>query len=266
MRVPVNKGRDFTDADRRDAPFVVVINESLARDAFGTEDPIGRRIQCGLDTMEFMTIVGVVGDVRTEGPSAPARAELYMPYEQHPGPSTALNIVARTRTADPLTLTQTMQRKIRERNADVPVRVTTMEGTLETATAAPRFQTYLLVMFAGVALLLALAGIYGVMTYSVSQRVPELGVRIALGATPGDIMRLVLGQGALLAGIGLVLGLVLALLSGRVIESFLFGVTAHDPAILAAVTAVVAIATLAACYIPGRRAVRVDPMVALRAE
>jgi putative ABC transport system permease protein len=266
MRVPVTKGRDFTDADRRDAPFVAVINESLAREAFGTEDPIGRRIQCGLDTMEFMTIVGVVGDVRTEGPSAPARPELYMPYEQHPGPATALSIVARTRTADPLTLTQTMQRKIRERNADVPVRVTTMEGTLETATAAPRFQTYLLVMFAGVALLLALAGIYGVMAYSVSQRVPELGVRIALGATPGDIMRLVIGQGAVLAGIGLVFGLALALLSGRVIESFLFGVTAHDPVILAAVTAVVAIATLAACYIPGRRAVRVDPMVALRAE
>jgi predicted permease len=266
LRVPVTKGRDFTDADRREAPFVAIVNGSLARAAFGNEDPIGRRIQCGLDSLEFMTIVGVVDDIRTEGPSLPFRAEIYMPYEQHPGPATALNIVARTRGVDPLTLTETIQRKVRERNPDVPVKVTTMGGTLDTATAGPRFQTYLLVMFAGVALVLALAGIYGVMAYSVSQRVPELGVRIALGASPGNIMRLVIGQGAMLAGIGLAVGLGLALLSGRVIEGFLFGVTPRDPAILAGVTAVVAIATLAACYIPGRRAVRVDPMVALRTE
>lgn len=266
LRVPVRRGRDFNDGDRRDAPFVAIINESLAREAFRDEDPIGHRIQCGLDTLEFMTIVGVVADVRTAGPSQPPLPELYMPYEQHPGPATALNIVVRTRLQDPLSLTETMQRKIRERNPDVPVKVSTMESTLQTAVAGPRFQTYLLVLFAGVALVLALAGIYGVMAYAVSQRIPELGVRIALGATPRQIMRLVLGQGAALAAIGLVTGLVLSLLSGRVLEGLLFGVRANDAGILIAVSVTVAVATLAACYVPARRAVKVDPMVALRAE
>ena len=266
MRVPVRNGRDFNDGDRTGATFVAIINEALARAAFPGEDPIGRRIQCGLDTPEFMTIVGVVGDIRTAGPSQPATPEIYMPYEQHPGPATALNIVARTQAPDPLALSETIQRKIRERNADVPVKATTMEGTLDTATATPRFQTYLLVLFAGVALVLALAGVYGVMAYMVSQRVPELGVRIALGATPGSIMTLILGHGARLAGFGLVLGIALALLSGKLVEGFLFGVKARDPLTFVLVTVVVAIATLAACYIPGRRAVRVDPMTALRAE
>jgi predicted permease len=266
MRVPVSRGRDFTNGDRRDAPFVAIINDALARASFPGEDPIGRRIQCGLDSFEFMTIIGVVGDIRTAGPSQPAAPELYMPYEQHPGPATALNIVARTQAPDPLALSETMQRKIRERNPDVPVKATTMEGTLDTATATPRFQAYLLVLFAGVALVLALAGIYGVMAYMVSQRVPELGVRIALGATPRSILWLILGHGAKLAGVGLALGIALALLSGKLVEGFLFGVTPRDPFIFIVVTVGVAIATLAACYIPGRRAVRVDPMTALRAE
>jgi predicted permease len=266
LRVAVSRGRDFNDGDRRDANFVAIINESLARTSFPGEDPIGQQIQCGLDSPEWMTIVGVVGDVRTSGPSVPAAPELYMPYEQHPGPATGLNIVARTASSDPSTIVQALQRKIRERNPDVPVKVSTMNGTLETATAGPRFQTYLLVMFGAVALVLALAGIYGVMAYTVSQRIPELGLRIALGAPPASIMRLILTQGAVLAGIGLVAGVVLALLSGRFLEGQLYGVQARDPLTLIAVTIVVAVASLAACLIPGRRAVKVDPMVALRAE
>jgi putative ABC transport system permease protein len=266
MRVPLQAGRDFGDGDREGAPLVAMVNESLARVSFQGRDPLGHRIQCGLDTLEFMTIVGVVADVRTAGPSRPAQPEIFMPYEQHPGPSTAMNLVARTATGDPLALSETIARKVRERNPDVPVRTTTMEGTLETAAATPRFRTFLLVVFAGVALLLALAGVYGVMAYTVSQRIPELGVRVALGATPRDILGLVLGQGAKLAAAGLVVGLALALLAGRALEGLLFGVTTRDPVILALVTGVVAGATLAACYIPGRRAARVDPMLALRAE
>ena len=266
MGVPIRRGRDFTDADTRDAVRVAIINEALAKTSFDGQDPIGRRIQCGLDSLEFMTIVAVVADIRTWGPQRPAQPEIFMPYEQHPGPATALNIVARTDVADPLLLADTMRRKITDRNPEVPVRASTMESTLETASAAPRFQTFLLVVFAGVALLLALAGVYGVMAYTVSQRVPELGVRIALGATPENIRGLILGQGAALAGAGLVLGIGLALLSGRLLQGFLFGVTATDPVVLGAVIAAVAIATLAACYVPVRRAVRVDPMVALRAE
>jgi len=141
-----------------------------------------------------------------------------------------------------------------------------MELTLDTASATPRFQTFLLVVFAGVALVLALAGVYGVMAYTVSQRVPEIGVRIALGATPEDIRSLIFGQGAKLAAGGLLIGVALALLSGKLLQGLLFNVTPRDPLILGAVTVAVAVATMAACYIPMRRAVRVDPMVALRAE
>jgi predicted permease len=234
LRVPVQRGRDFTDGDRRDAQFVAIINEALARASFPNQDPIGRRIQCGLDTLEFMTIVGVVGDVRTAGPSIPAQPEIYMPYEQHPGPATALNIIVRTQSDDPSALVEGIRRKITAMNPDVPVKASTMEDKLDIAAATPRFRTFLLMVFAGVALLLALAGIYGVMSYIVSQRVPELGVRIALG--------------------------------GKILEGLLFGVTSRDPVILVAVTGVVALATLVACYIPGRRAVRVDPMNAMRAE
>jgi predicted permease len=266
LRVPIRSGRDFNDGDRLDAPPVAIINESLARAAFPGVDPLGHQILCGLDRPENMTIVGVVADIRTAGPSRPTQPELYMPYEQHPGPATALNLVARTQTPDPLALAETIGRKIRERNPDVPAKVSTMEGTLELASATPRFRTFLLVVFAGVALLLALAGVYGVMAYTVSQRLPELGVRVALGASPGSIMSLIVGQGARLAAAGLVVGLVLSFAAGRLLQGLLFNVAPRDPLMLAIVCALVAAATLAACLIPGRRAVRVDPMIALRAE
>jgi predicted permease len=265
MQIPIKVGRDLTQSDRRDAPFVAVVNESLAKEAFPGENPIGRRIQCGLDSPNFMTIVGVVGDVRTKGPALPPGAEIYMPFEQHPAFATALNLVVRTAAEDPLALTDTLRRKITERNPEVPVKATTMTSTLETA-STPRFQTFLLLTFAAVALLLAMAGVYGVMAYTVNQRIPELGVRIALGATPETILGLVLGQGARLAALGLAAGIGLALLAGRALQGMLFGVAPHDPVILVAVSLVVAVATALACYIPGRRAVRVDPMVALRAE
>jgi putative ABC transport system permease protein len=266
MGIPLRRGRDFNDADVKGNTPTAIVNEALVRASFPNQDPIGRRIQCGLDTLDFMTIVGVVGDVRTWGPSLPPQAEIYMPYGQHAGPASSLAIVARTGTPDPLALVDTMRRRISERNPDVPVKASTMEATLDTASATPRFQTFLLVVFAGVALLLALAGVYGVMAYAVSQRIPELGVRIALGATPENIRSLVLGQGAKLAGAGLAIGLILALVSGKLLEGFLFGVTPRDPAVLAAVIAVVAVSTIVACYVPVRRATRVDPMVALRAE
>jgi predicted permease len=266
MRIPMAAGRDFTEADRHDAPFVAIINEALARASFPDRDPIGRRIQAGLDSLEFMTVVGVVADVRTWGPARPAQAEIYMPYEQHPAPATSLALVVRTHSADPLALTETLRRRIRERNPDVPVKAATMEATLETASATPRFRTFLLVAFAGVALVLAVAGVYGVMAYTVSQRVPEIGVRVALGASPSDILKMIVGQGARLAGLGVLTGLALALAASRLLEGLLFGVTGRDPVILAAVTVLVAAAALAACYIPGRRALRVQPAIALRSE
>ena len=266
LRVPMRRGRDFIDSDRRGAPMVAIINEALARAHLGDADPIGRRIQCGLDSLDFMTIVGVTADVRTSGPALPATPEIYMPFEQHPGPATSMNILARSTRDNPLALAETIRRRVATRNADVPVKAFTMEGTLDTASETPRFRTVLLVAFAAVALVLAVAGIYGVMSYTVTQRIPELGVRIALGAAPSSILGLVLRQGAVLAAAGVAVGLALSLMAGRFMEGLLFGVDADDPLILGAVTLAVASATLAACLIPGRRAVRVDPMVALRAE
>ena len=268
LRVPLEAGRDFDHGDGLDAPLVAIINDALGRESFPGQDPIGRRIQCGLDaqSMQSMTIVGVVSDIRTAGPSRAVRPEIYMPYEQHPGPATALNLVVRTGAADPQALGQTVARRIRERNPDVPVTISTMEGTLDAATATPRFRTFLLTMFAAVALLLAGAGVYGVMAYAVSQRLPELGVRVALGASPRDIMRLVLFHGAALAAAGIAAGIGLALAAGRLLEGLLFNVAPRDPLMLALVTGTVAVAAGVACYLPGRRAAAVDPMIALRAE
>ena len=266
LQVPVVRGRDFNDGDRIDAPFVAIINEQLAKDAFADVDPIGRTIRCGLDTLEPMTIVGIVKDVRTRGPNRPVQAELYMPYEQHQGPATSLNIVMRTAATDPMAIGATAARQIRGRTPEVPVRVETMDMTMASATAAPRFRTVLLVVFAVVALLLAIAGVYGVMSYTVNQRVPEIGLRVALGASPSDVMQLVLREGAWLVAIGLVVGAGLSLAGAQFISGLLFGVSARDPLVFAGVSALVAIAALAACLIPGRRALRVDPLLALRAE
>jgi putative ABC transport system permease protein len=266
LQVPIVRGRDFNDADRLDAPFVAMINEQLAKDAFPGVDPIGRTIRAGLDSLEPMTIVGIVKDVRTRGPSRPVQAELFMPYEQHQGPATSLNIVMRTDAGDPLAVATTASRQIRSRNPQVPVRVETMEMTMANATATPRFRTVLLVVFAVVALLLAIAGVYGVMAYTVNQRVPEIGLRVALGASPADVMRLVLQEGALLVVVGLAVGAALSFAGAQFISGLLFGVSARDPQVFIAVSALVTIAALAACLIPGRRALKIDPLLALRTE
>jgi predicted permease len=266
LQVQISRGRDFNDGDRIDAPFVAIVNEQLVKDAFPGVDPIGRTIQTGLDNLTPMTIVGIVKDIRTRGPGRPVQAEVFMPYEQHQGPATALNIVMRTDTADPLALGATAARHIRARNPDVPIRIETMETTMAGATATPRFRTVLLVTFAVVALLLAIAGVYGVMAYTVSQRVPEIGLRVALGASPADVMGLVLKDGGLLIALGLVAGAALSFAGSRFLTGLLFGVSARDPLVFVGVSVLVAVAALAACLIPGRRALRVDPLLALRAE
>jgi predicted permease len=266
LQVPIVRGRDFTDADRLEATRVVIINEQLVKDAFPDVDPIGRTLRCGLDSLEPMTIVGITKDIRTNGPSRPVQAEIFMPYEQHQGPATSLNLVIRTDAADPLAIGATAAKQIRSRTPEVPVRIETMDMTMATATAAPRFRTVLLVVFAIVALLLAIAGVYGVMAYTVNQRVPEIGLRVALGASPSDVIGLVLREGALLIVIGLAAGAALSLAGARFISGLLFGVSPRDPMVFVAVSVLVAIAASMACLVPGRRALRVDPLVALRAE
>jgi len=266
LNVPIVRGRDFNDGDRIDAPFVAIINEQLAKDSFQGVDPIGRTIRAGLDSLQPMTIVGIVRDVRTRGPNRPIMAELFFPHEQHQGPATSLNLVMRTDAVDALTIGATAARQIRGRYPDVPVRVETMDMAMSGATATPRFRTVLLVVFAGVALLLAIAGVYGVMAYTVNQRVPEIGLRVALGAAPRDVMGLVLREGGVLIVIGLAVGAALSFAGARFISGLLFGVSARDPIVFAGVSALVAIAALSACLIPGRRALKVDPLLALRAE
>ena len=266
LGVPVVRGRDVADGDRLDAPFVAVVNEQLVTDAFPGVDPIGRTLRAGLDSLTPMTIVGVVKNVRTRGPGRPVQAEIYFPFEQHPGPATTLNLVVRARAGDPLAAGAAAARVIRSRHADVPVRLEAMTTTLAASTATPRFRTALLVVFAGVALVLAVAGVYGVMAYTVSQRVPEIGLRVALGATPRDVLGLVLKDGGVLVAAGLILGTALTLAGSRLLSGLLFSVSARDPLVLAGVALLVGLAALGACLVPGRRALKVDPLLALRAE
>jgi putative ABC transport system permease protein len=265
MRIPI-RGRDFNDGDRQGAPLVAIVNEALARASFPGQDPVGRWITSGLDSPDPMAIVGVAGDVRTGGPENPPSPEIYMPNEQHMGPATSMHVVVRSDVADPMMLVEPMRRLIQARDANVPVAASTMEGTLERASATPRFRTYPLTVFAVVALLLSAAGIYGVMAYTVSQRTAEIGVRVALGASRGSVLRAVVGQGAVFVGLGLALGIVLALAAGRLLQDLLFGVKPSDPLVLAGVVSMMATVALLACIVPGRRALRVEPAMALRAE
>jgi predicted permease len=265
LGIPLKLGRDFNESDTYDAPFAAVINEALAKSAFPGQDPMGYSIYCGLDSLNPMKIVGVVGDIRQYGPAREPSPEIYMAYEQHPFPATHLSVVVRT-ALEPAALSEAVRRKANERSADVPVKFTTMEASLAENVAAPRFRTLLLGIFAGLAVCLAMAGVYGVMSYVVGQRSNEIGLRMALGASPSDVLRLVLRQALTLAGAGIVVGLAGAVAVTQLLASMLFGVKATDPMTYAGVVALLAIVALVASYIPARRAARVDPIVALRYE
>jgi putative ABC transport system permease protein len=264
LGMPLKRGRDFSDADGYDAPFTAVISEALARKAFPGQDPLGRVIYCGMDSMKPMKIVGVVGDIR-HGPAQEPSPEIYMPYEQHPQTATALNLVVRAST-DAGALSASIQRKVRERSPEVPVKFTSMQELLSENTAAPRFRALLLGIFAGIAVCLAMAGVYGVMAYAVSQRASEIGLRMALGASQGGVLRLILRQGMALTGAGLVVGLIASLALTRLVASMLFAVKPGDPPTYAGVALLLGLISLTACYIPARRATRVDPVSALRQE
>jgi putative ABC transport system permease protein len=265
LGIPLMQGRDFNESDTYDAPFSAVINEKLARDAFPGQDPLGRIIYCGLDSMNPMKIIGVVGDVRQFGPAETPWAEIYMPYQQHPRPASDLSVLVRT-AMEPDALTQTLRSKVRELSADVPVKFTTMEAALSENVAAPRFRTLLLGIFAGLAMCLAMVGVYGVMSYVVGQRSNEIGLRMALGASPRDVLRLVLRQGLLLAAIGIAIGLACSVAMTRLLASMLFGVKATDPPTYGAVVVLLVSVAMVASYVPARRAMGVDPIVALRYE
>jgi len=265
LGIPLKEGRDFSAADQYDAPFTAIVNAALARQSFAGQDPIGRVIYCGLDSDKPMKIVGVVGDVRQYGPAIAPWPEIYMPNEQHPRTATGMNVLVRT-AGEPGMLAETLRRRVRALSPDVPVKFTTMEVSLAANTAAPRFRTLLLAIFAGLAVILAMAGVYGVMAYTVGQRGNEIGLRMALGAHTGDVLRLVLRQGIVLAAAGLVIGLAGAFAASRLLTSMLFEVKPNDPVTYIGVALLLGFVAVAASYIPARRAARIDPLVALRQE
>ena len=265
LGIPLIEGRDFDDRDTFDAAFTVIVNQKLAAEAFPGQDPIGHLINWGMDSPEPMTIVGVVGNVRQTGPAASPASEIFAPYLQHPGPSTGLNILVRT-ALEPNALFPTLRQKAQALSSEVPVKFTTMEASVSENVAAPRFRTLLLGVFAALAVILAMGGVYGVMSYVAGQRSSEIGLRMALGASPGDVLRLILRQGLALTAAGIVLGLLCAAAVTRLLQSMLFEVKATDPLTYFAVITTLAGVALAASYIPARRAMRVDPMIALRYE
>jgi predicted permease len=265
LGIPVKSGRDFSDSDTADRPLVAVVNEALARKSFPNQNPLGRTIFCSYDTLAGMKIIGVVGDVRQLGPEREPLPECYMTYQQHMFNGLTLSIVVRT-ASNPTTLSETLRRLARERAADVPMKFTTMEAVLSDHLAAHRFRTLLFMVFGGLAVCLAMAGVYGVMAYSVEQRAGEIGVRIALGATSDSVLRLVLGQGLALTGFGLAVGLTAAVAASRLLTSVLFQVRPNDLVVYLAVTILLGVVALVAGYIPARRASKIDPLAAIREE
>jgi putative ABC transport system permease protein len=266
MGIPLLRGRDFTAADLFDRPFVAIVSKSLARQYFPNEDPIGHRVISGFDaTDKWMTIVGVVADVRQKSPASQPEAELYMPMRQHPYMANELQVIVRT-SGPAQALIPAVQKTIHEMDTAVAMKFTTMNAMVADSISAQRFRAALAVIFAALALLLALSGTYAVISYITAQRTAEFGLRSALGAQPANILRLVLGGAAKLAALGTLIGLVLSLFASRLIASMLFGVRTFDATTYAIVIPVVLVVVVLAAAIPARRASRIDPMAALRHE
>ncbi|MGH7838936.1 MAG: FtsX-like permease family protein, partial [Candidatus Binataceae bacterium] len=260
------EGRFFNASDTDTSAPVAIVDDTLVKNYFRTTDPIGKQVKLGgmQSKRPWMTIVGVVRHVHYRAIEAPTRVQLYWPEAQNPFDTMSLAI--RT-SVEPLSLAPTVVRTIQSVDADQPVyHVRSMEQ-LRGDWVSQRFLALLLVgLFAGLALVLAAVGIYGVMAYSVTRRTHEIGIRIALGAQPRDVMRMILRQGTTLTGIGLVIGIVVSFVVTRLMSSLLYGVSASDPLAFLAGAIVLLLVALLACYIPARRATRVDPLVALRYE
>jgi len=268
LGVPLLRGREFTDADDENAAHVGIISAMTARQLFPSEDPVGKRFMFGHPSAtqppDWRTIVGVVGDTKLYGLDNPARLEVYVPYRQRAASEMALVVKS---GVDPAALSSAIRGAVAEIDKDQPVfGVVTMKRLVSDSVATRRVTLVLLGSFSGLALVLGAIGIYGVISYSVAQRTREIGVRMALGAPRGDVFRLVIGQGLKLAGIGIAGGVVAALALARLMSSLLYGVSSADVETFVGVALLLALATFAACYIPARRAMRVDPVVALRYE
>ncbi|HEY6232333.1 MAG TPA: ABC transporter permease [Pyrinomonadaceae bacterium] len=261
LRIPLLRGRNFTQQEVNQSAKVIIISDRLARQTFPNEDPLGKRLIMSFGNQAF-EIIGIVGDIRHRALESEPRPAMYMPTYQRG----SMNVVIRTK-GDPTALAATARKEVQAIDPDQPVAdVRTMDQWLETAVAAPRYRTGLIALFALVALILACTGIYGVMSYSVTQRTHEIGVRMALGARRFDVLKLVVRQGMALVIAGVLIGLAAAIGLTRVMASLLFEVTAKDPFTFVAVAVVLTLVAFIACYLPARRATKVDPLTALRYE
>jgi putative ABC transport system permease protein len=267
LRIPIHRGRAFDDHDVPSAPAVAIVNEELARLHWPGENPLGKRLRIGTGTNSapgpWLTVIGVAGNVMTQGPEYGAHSEIYVPYTQPwlMGPESLLVRAA----ADPAGLARAVEDAVHGVDAEQPVAaIRSMDEVVRVPMAVRRMVIALLGGFAGLAFLLSALGIYSVLSYAVAQRTREIGLRMALGARRGDLVRLVAGRGARLIGFGLGAGTVFALALSRVMADLLYDVRATDPATFAAVALLLGAASLAACYLPARRACAVEPIVALR--
>jgi predicted permease len=265
LGIPLVRGRLFDDHDGPDSAHVAVINELLARERWPGQDPIGQTIEFGnMDgDLRLLTIVGIVGDVHEYGLDAPPRPTVYVNLFQRPRAAITVTMLS---DADLQSVTSAARGILADLNPEIPARFRTFSQVYSAALGSRRFNVVLVGFFGITALLLATAGVFGVMAYTVSRRTREIGVRIALGARAADALMMVLGQGMRTILSGVAVGIVGSLLLTRTLESMLFGVTATDPLTFGAVTLLLVGSALLACYIPARRATKVDPMVALRHE
>jgi putative ABC transport system permease protein len=262
MEMPIIHGRSFTQLDNEKSPLVVIISETMARRYWPNEDPLGQKIGRGPD--RWREIVGIVKDVKHFGLDANTPPTMYFPMQQVP--ARAMNLVVRT-SGDPLSLAPALRTQVWTGDRNLAIAgLGTMSDLVSSSISQQRFILLMLGCFAAVALILAAIGIYGVMSYAVSQRTHEIGIRMALGARMTDVLKLVFRNGIALTSIGVAIGITLAFALTRLMSSFLFGVTPTDAMTFAIVSAGLVVVALAACYIPARRATKVDPLVALRCE
>jgi predicted permease len=260
LQIPLLRGRNFTEQEVQNSELVLIVDKQLADQNFPNEDPLGKRLFTGMG--HHYQIIGVVSDVRHSSLADPPSATMYFPTRN----SGRMNLAIRTQ-GDPLSLVGAVRKQVHALDPDQPISaVRLMSDWVHSSAAASRYRTVLLSLFAALALVLAAIGIYGVMSYSVAQRTHEIGVRMALGARSFDVVKLVVRQGMILVLIGVVLGLASAFALTRVMSSLLFQVTTTDPITFAAVAALLTLVAFIACYVPARRATKVDPLVALRYE